>query len=381
MNIHLGHLLTAPLLLQPNHAPNIGPEPLDLALVDGLVRVNLRLLPDEVRVIGPDKLGLLHQLPPEKGDGRDQHHGVVREEVLDAPAAGQEDGVPVHADDGRQEDPRDDGGPGLQAPVVGERGPVDALRPARPVEEDVGDADDDIVDDLRRGDDVGEPGEHLGRAARHVEEGEAGEHHDDGEAVDGHAAPRRLAQERGGLALEREAVQAPRAAVRVGVARGEDAGDEERVGDVGQHRDAEVAHGDDVRRGRGGAGPVAVARDHPDQGRVVVRHHDGHRQRAADEEEGEAGVGRLESVLEVPPRHLALARHHGYVLGADDGEGRAPQRPQEPLEPAQVPARDVLGERPRLGPVAEAVGVVPRVAAAHGHQREEEDDEEQEHLA
>ena len=70
-----------------------------------------------------------------------------------------------------------------------------------------GDGHDEVVDDAAAGDEGQQPLQHLGGAAAALEEGQHGEEHGEGEAVDGHAVARRLLQDAGGAALEGERVE------------------------------------------------------------------------------------------------------------------------------------------------------------------------------
>lgn len=340
----------------------------------GLVGVDLRLLPDEVGVERGNEARALDNLPAKVQQDGDEGHGVRREEVGDAPAAREEDGVAEDALDEDHVDEGDVGAVGLQVADVREGGAVEALGPAGAVEEDVRQADADVVDHGGALGDGLQRGDGGGGAAGDLEEGEEGEDHDDGEGVDGDAVPHGALEEGRGLAVAGEAVEGAHGAVDVGVAGAEDARDQERVDDVRQHGDAHVLHGDDVGRAVGRAGAVV-------EPGVVVGDHDADGERAEDEEDEEPPVHRLEAVLDVHARPLRLARHHGHVLGPHDGEARREERAQEPLEPAQRARVDVLGEGPRAVPVPEPVGLVLGVPADRRDEGEEEHDEDEQQLA
>lgn len=74
------------------------------------------------------------------------------------------------------------------------------------IEEEISDADNDIVDDLSGCDDVREPGENLGAGAGNIEEREAWEADGNTETIDRHALFRAFPQKVWGVALKCQAV-------------------------------------------------------------------------------------------------------------------------------------------------------------------------------
>lgn len=217
-----------------------------------------------------------------------------------------------------------------------------------------------------------------------------------------------LLQEGRGVALQGEAVEAAHGAVlgasagaaqsghghtyRVGVAGGEDGGAQQGVDDVRQHANTHVGHGNDVGRAVGGSGAGSVELG------VGVGQDDADAEGADDEEEAEAPVDGLEAGLEVTAGVLGLAGDHGtsftirspkasgggavaQVFGSHNGEEGGAHGAHEAVEAAHGARVEVLGERARVAPVAEAVGVALGVAADHGHEREGEDDQDEDDLA
>ena len=344
----------------------------------GLVGIDEGLLVDKVGLVGLDKLGALDELPEDEEAGHEDDDGVGGEEGLDVP--GPEAGVAVEDDDDTLDHHGDVGGVGLEPALVGEGVAVDALGLAGAVEEDVGGGHDDVVDETAGSEDVDQPREHLGGAVRDLQEGEEGEGHDHDETVDGHAATRTLGQEARGAPLEGKTVKRANGTVGVGVAGGEDGGEHEGVGDVWEHGNAQVVHGNDVGRCRSSAGTSLRASQDTRERRVVVRQDDADAQGAEDKEHAEAPVDGLEGLLDVDTRPHSLGGHHGDVLGADNTEGGRPQGSQEALKAAERPLGEILGKRPGMRPIAEAISVVLRVAANHSHEGEGEQDQDEYNL-
>lgn len=150
---------------------------------------------------------------------------------------------------------------------------------------------------------------------------------------------------------------------------------------MGKDSNTQVAHGDNVGRGGSGAGAFRRAGEDGQQGAIVVRDDDAHAQGAADKEEGEAGVGRLEGGLEICARQLRLARHHGDVFGPDNSKGSAPHGTKEAFESTEVAGRNVLGESTGILPITKTVRVVFGVAADHGNECKGKDDTEEGNLS
>lgn len=128
----------------------------------GLVGIDQGSNPLEISLFRPDRTSLMDQFPAKVEDRADEHHHVVGKECLDCPFSGKEDAVAVGEDHRGQEDEADPRRVGLEDAAVGESLAVEALGTTRPVEEDVGDADDNVVDDLRSCDQVDKPTEYLG---------------------------------------------------------------------------------------------------------------------------------------------------------------------------------------------------------------------------
>lgn len=154
-------------------------------------------------------------LPAKVEDRSNEYHHVVGKEGLDHPLAGQEDAVAVGAHDRGHEDETDPRGVWLEPAAVGESLAVQTLCTAGPVEEDVGDAYHDVINDLRGRDEIDEPAEHFSTRVGQVEKGQTWEDHDGGKAVYGHSILGALAQELGCVSLEGKSIETTTAAVSV----------------------------------------------------------------------------------------------------------------------------------------------------------------------
>lgn len=230
--------------LETNELYDLGPESYRGLVEAGLVRLDDGALPDKVGLARPDDLGPVDELPGEEEDGREDDHGVVDEEVLDAPR--HEARVAVAEDDNGHAAQADPAAVGLEVARVGERAAVDALRLAGVEEEEVRGAHDDVVDDAAGRDQVHEPRQDLAGAAGDGQEREEGEEHHDAEAVNRNAVLGALAQDLGRTAFQCQTVQVAGCAVRVSVAGGKDTRQHESIGQMGQAIDAKVLHSNDI---------------------------------------------------------------------------------------------------------------------------------------
>ena len=171
--------------LQSDQMQHLDPEPYRFRDERRLVGIHNRPLPDQIHLRWRHDLRAFEQLPPKVRDRRDDQHCVVREEGLDTRRA--ETGVPEEEHHEALTDQPDPGAVRLEFADVGELAAVDALDLAGLVEAQVGDAHDDVVDDAARGDQVDQPGEHLGGAVGELQEGEERKAHDDAETEEGDA--------------------------------------------------------------------------------------------------------------------------------------------------------------------------------------------------
>lgn len=167
----------------------------------GFVGIDDGALPLQISLVGTDNLGALDDLPADVQDGRDNQHGIVGEESLDARR--REAGVAVEEDDEGHAHEADIAAIRLEPASVGERVAVDALGLACAVEEDVRDAHDDVVDDASGGHEIDQPGQHLVGAVAQLQEGQEGECHDDAEAPDRDAVLGAFAEEARGASFNR----------------------------------------------------------------------------------------------------------------------------------------------------------------------------------
>lgn len=147
-----------------------------------------------------------------------------------------------------------------------------------------------------------------------------------------------------------------------------------------QSGDTHVSHGDNVRRSSGSAGAARFAGDNGSQGRVRRTQNNSDEQGTSHEEDCETPVDRLESVLNVSTRTPCFAGDHGKVFGSSDAEGGRPQSSAKAFELAKGASASVLFESIVL-PVAEAIRIFLRVAAAHCDEGEGEHNEDQDDLA
>ena len=133
----------------------------DGALVSStLVRGDLRGLPDQVHLFRLEPACALDQLPASKERGNNDGHCVGCDEA--GSIEGRETLVSIAEDDQDLNDQSDPGAVGLEPAGIGKLRAIKVLGLASPVEADVGDTDDDVVDQRRPGRDVHEIGEHFG---------------------------------------------------------------------------------------------------------------------------------------------------------------------------------------------------------------------------
>ena len=154
-----------------------------------------------------------------------------------------------------------------------------------------------------------------------LQETQAGEDHDKKEAEKRNTPFGAVAEEFGRMALERQPVKATSRAVSISVTGREDGCDQESVDQVGKTTDAEILHGNDIRRGCRGAAASLAAGQNGDQFLIIVRDQNADGKSADDEENAESPVNGLEGILDVNPGPSGFGRDHGDVLGTDDGEG------------------------------------------------------------
>ena len=188
---------------------------------------------------------------------------------------------------------------------------------------------------------LNQPAQYLTGSTAELHELQAGEAHDDEEAVKRYTILGAVTQCFRCATFKRQSVQAAGGAVSVGVAGTENRGHHQGVDDVRKDRDAHVGHRDDIGRCSGRL--HASLLDLRERG-VVVREDNAGAEGAHDEEETETPVDGLEGVLDVDARALGFGSHHGDVLGSNDTEGlrkhqksaffffgSSPKRPPLPL--------------------------------------------------
>ena len=137
---------------------HLSPKPHRLTEKASLIRRNQAIIPLKIDLMGGNNPCLMDEFPDDVQHGRDAHHSVVAEEVVDFPMSGQEDGVAVGEDDEDEADEADVGRVGLEPARVGEAAAVEALHFAGLVEGEVGDGHGDEVDEAAGRDEVRQPG-------------------------------------------------------------------------------------------------------------------------------------------------------------------------------------------------------------------------------
>lgn len=330
--------------------------------------------------MGLKPVSALEDLPEDEQERRDKLHRVVGEEASDI-ELGTEGRPSIDENDNGLQEEGNVGTVGLEVSAVGQRLAVEALGLACVVKVDVRDGHDEVVDNAAARDEGQQPVEHLCGAAAALQEGEQGEDHGDGEAVDGHTVLGGLAEQGRGATVERQAVQGPGRAVDVGVTGGEDGSEQQSIDQVGETLDLEVLHGHDPRGGSGGATAAGSGDVDVDEGLVVVGKHDAARQGGADKEEAETQVDGLEGALDVQARVLRLGGDHGDVFRADNGERGSGQSTHEAFHATSITLRHVFRECAGLLPVSESIGIMSGVSSDHRDEGEEEEDEDEQDLA
>lgn len=248
------------------------------------------------------------------------------------------------------------------------------------VEGNVGEHHDDEVDKTSSREKSNEPGENLVTGARDCQKGQEGKAHGDGKAPDGHTISSTFPQESGRMALDRQGVQASARGVGIRVARREDAGDKQSIGEIWQNRDGKIPHGDDIR-GSGGSSSSFTTIVYFIELLVVPRDDNAGAEGSKDEEDAVPPVHSLVSVLDVRSRTLGLASNHANVLGANDAEGGSPECSQKSLELSFGTWCHVLAHCSWVIPISEAIGVLFRIAAHHGNEGEAVEHEDQDDFA
>jgi hypothetical protein len=256
-----------------------------------------------------------------------------------------------------------------------------------------------------------QPAQDFARGTAQLHERQAGEAHDDEEAVKRYAVLGAVTQYLRRATFESQPVQATGGAVSVGVASTEDRGHHQGVDNVRENRDAHVGHRDDIGRR---SGRLHTSLLNLGERWVVVGKDDAGAEGAHDEEETETPVDSLECVLNVDARALGFGGHHRDVLGSDDtesgcrvlvnvattefffvpmGRGRAypynttrgslaaPHACQKSFESAQGSTGKIFCKGAGVVPVPKSVGIARRVASHHGDEGKGEEDEDQDDLA
>ncbi|KAG9701357.1 putative amino acid permease, partial [Aureobasidium melanogenum] len=213
------------------------------------------------------------------------------------------------------------------------------------------------------------------RSVRNLEEGQAGEQHDEGEAVDRNTVLGSLAEEGRSATFNGHTVERAGSAVGIGVTSREDGSEKQCVDQVGESSDSHLLHGDDIGRGSSGTSTALDSSDNVDKHGVLRGANDAGSEGTTDEEDTETPVDGLECGLDVSAGALGLSRNHGDILWADNTERRGPKSSEESFESTKSALASEFLESFSVFPVAEAIGVVLRVTADHGDECEREEDE------
>lgn len=143
-------LVSLGLTLDPEHLNNFHPETRHFPDMTGFIAINAWRLPQKIKLTRLDNLGLLQNLPAEVQNRSQKLHGVVLEEGGDTTRFKRS--VPVEGQDQGQKENSDVSTVRLKVAGIGQPVAVEALILARVVEVDVGDADDQVIDEGSCGD-------------------------------------------------------------------------------------------------------------------------------------------------------------------------------------------------------------------------------------
>jgi hypothetical protein len=146
---------------------------------------------------------------------------VISEKSIHSKFTGEEGAVSIAAKHESQEDHADPCAMGLEIAIVRHVPAVNTLNFGGAVKEEVSNTDHKVVDDLRAGDYVDKPGEHLCRSSVDVQEAEEGEANGDKKAVERHTLLGALLQELRCLAFEGKTVKRTGSVVGIGISSGE----------------------------------------------------------------------------------------------------------------------------------------------------------------
>ena len=381
-NLSLSCSLVLLVLLNTNKTDDLLPETGRRVNDHGalLVSIDSGSLPDQIALLGLDNLGAVDELPADVGEGRDDLHGVVGEEVLGVEGCKRSVAVGV-ADDGV----KNEGDPGavrLEVAEVGHCLAVDALGLAGAVVEEEGDVHGDVVHNASAGDEGKEDSQGFSGAGVELEEGQKREDHGNTETVNGDTVLCGLAEEGRGSSFEGKTVQRSGRAVGVSVAGGENGGEKKSIHKMGQSFDSKVRHGDNPRRSSSSAVTRAIAQMNTNESGITVAKRNTASQSSTDKEETESEVDGLEGSLDIAARMLGLGGNHGDVIGTDDEKGGGSKSSHEALKTAKITLGSECSECVmHVGPVAEAICVTLRITPDHRHKGKHEEDEDEEDFA
>jgi len=188
----------------------------------GFIRIDQRSFPHQVHLSRSDEFGSLEDFPQDKETGDHDLHSVIGPEVGYRPRL--ECGITVEDGDECHPDQCQVGTVRLEASEVCKVSAVHTLHFTGAVIADEGDADSDVVDKSSSSDKFSEPGNHSGRAAGTLQEGQHWENHDNDEAVDRNSLACGVCKEPRSSTLECQALESTDSAVGVRVAGGKDRG-------------------------------------------------------------------------------------------------------------------------------------------------------------
>lgn len=313
--------------------------------------------------------------PEGKHHDKETNGKVTGDEALRAP--GRKYSEPIKDGDREADDECKDGPvwhqrrhPGevsLAVDSLGAEGPV-------PAEEDNNHAG--VCDNQAGGGEVDEPVEDSDGGVSTRQECDTGDEGDDGDAIDRNSGLGASDEEARGLPVLRERVQRAAGDVDEGVAAGPTGQHDKRIDKIGQAVNAQVLYADNPGGGCGASGALLDGADEP---RIMGVADCADSQSADDVEADDTPKRHFHHAWDSVSGVLDLPGSKGGHIRPREGERGVDHHVEQPEEAAGV-AGPVVFVHDTVGPVAEAVDVMLRVAADHGDECEEDEAEQEEHF-
>lgn len=152
------------------HLEDLLPEAPGLLSECSLVRIDIHLFPDQISFMRFHHLCAFEKLPAKEEYRSEEDHHVIREEAVNSESARKEGTISVAAKDKGHENHADPCAVGLEISIIRHDLAIYALSLNGSVEEQIRDADDDVINDLSTSDDVDKPSEYLGRPSVDIQE-------------------------------------------------------------------------------------------------------------------------------------------------------------------------------------------------------------------